>query len=75
MLSTYLRWHGQTLLMNGMRTDMVELLPMSMKVLDMVPDDTGIWLFHCHVNDHIKAGMLALFTVEKNNDTQSINSP
>jgi FtsP/CotA-like multicopper oxidase with cupredoxin domain len=64
-------WHGQTLLMNGMRTDMVELLPMSMKVLDMVPDDTGIWLFHCHVNDHIKAGMLALFTVEKNNQTQS----
>ncbi len=60
-------WHGNTLLMNGMRTDMVELLPMSMKVLDMVPDDTGIWLFHCHVNDHIKAGMLALFTVEKNN--------
>ncbi|HMK32546.1 MAG TPA: multicopper oxidase domain-containing protein, partial [Nitrosopumilaceae archaeon] len=57
-------WHGQTLLMNGMRTDMVELLPMSMKVLDMVPDDTGIWLYHCHVNDHLKAGMLALFTVQ-----------
>ena len=62
-------WHGQTLLMNGMRTDMVELLPMSMKVLDMVPDDTGIWLFHCHVNDHIKAGMLSLFTVEKNDQS------
>jgi FtsP/CotA-like multicopper oxidase with cupredoxin domain len=59
-------WHGQTLLSNGMRTDMVELLPMSMKVLDMVPDDTGIWLYHCHVNDHLKAGMLALFTVQKN---------
>jgi FtsP/CotA-like multicopper oxidase with cupredoxin domain len=66
-------WHGNTLLMNGMRTDMVELLPMSMKVLDMVPDDTGIWLFHCHVNDHIKAGMLALFTVEKGNTTQGVS--
>ena len=56
-------WHGQTLLMNGMRTDMVELLPMSMKTLDMIPDNKGTWLFHCHVNDHIEAGMLALFTV------------
>jgi FtsP/CotA-like multicopper oxidase with cupredoxin domain len=56
-------WHGQTLLMSGMRMDMVELLPMSMKTLDMVPDSPGTWLYHCHVNDHITAGMLALFTV------------
>ena len=48
---------------NGMRTDMVDLLPMSMKTLDMVPDDKGTWLFHCSVNDHILAGMLALYTV------------
>lgn len=66
-------WHGNTLLMNGMRTDMVELLPMSMKTLDMYPDNPGNWLFHCHVNDHIIGGMLALYTVEKNNDTQSTN--
>ena len=56
-------WHGQTLIMNEMRTDMVELLPMSMKVLDMYPDNTGTWLYHCHVNDHLTAGMLALFSV------------
>lgn len=56
-------WHGETLLMNGMRTDMVELMPMSMKVLDMYPDNTGTWLYHCHVNDHLTAGMLSLFTV------------
>ena len=57
-------WHGETLLMDGMRTDMVELLPMSMKVLDMYPDNVGTWLYHCHVNDHISAGMLSLFTVQ-----------
>jgi FtsP/CotA-like multicopper oxidase with cupredoxin domain len=58
-------WHGQTLTMSmGGRTDMVELLPNSMKILDMVPDNPGTWLFHCHVNDHISAGMLALFSVE-----------
>jgi FtsP/CotA-like multicopper oxidase with cupredoxin domain len=56
-------WHGQTLLMGGMRMDMVELLPMSMKVLDMTPDNPGTRLYHCHVNDHIQAGMQALFTI------------
>jgi manganese oxidase len=57
-------WHGQTLLHLGMRTDGVELLPMSMKTLDMVPDSPGVWLYHCHVNDHITAGMLARFEVQ-----------
>jgi hephaestin len=58
-------WHGETLLMNGMRTDMVELLPMSMKVLDMYPDNAGTWLYHCHVTDHLTAGMLSLFIVKE----------
>jgi FtsP/CotA-like multicopper oxidase with cupredoxin domain len=56
-------WHGQTVLWADMRTDIVELLPASMKVADMVPDNPGIWLYHCHVNDHIDAGMLARFEV------------
>jgi FtsP/CotA-like multicopper oxidase with cupredoxin domain len=34
-----------------------------MKVLDMVPDAAGTWLYHCHVNDHILAGMMALYKV------------
>ncbi len=56
-------WHGQTGLFMGIRTDMIELMPGSMKVLDMVPDEPGIWLMHCHTNDHILAGMQALFRV------------
>ena len=56
-------WHGNTLTMMGMRTDMVELLPMSMKVLDMEPDNPGVWLFHCHVNDHLDSGMLTTYEV------------
>lgn len=55
--------HGQTFLWMGMRTDMVELLPGSMKTVDMEPDNPGTWLVHCHVDDHIIAGMMALFTV------------
>jgi hephaestin len=56
-------WHGQTGLWMGARTDIIELLPASMKVFDMVPDNPGIWLLHCHVNDHITAGMLTRFDV------------
>ncbi len=57
-------WHGNTGLFNGMRTDVIDLLPMTMKVLDMEPDNPGIWLFHCHVNDHIDAGMLTRYEVK-----------
>jgi FtsP/CotA-like multicopper oxidase with cupredoxin domain len=31
-----------------------------MKVFDMVLDADGTWLFHCFVNDHISAGMMAV---------------
>lgn len=50
-------WHGNTVLAMGMRTDVVSLLPAAMVVADMEPDDPGTWLFHCHVTDHINAGM------------------
>jgi hypothetical protein len=56
-------WHGNTVTMNGMRSDMLQLLPGMMSVADMDPDARGTWLFHCHVNDHILAGMLALYHV------------
>jgi hephaestin len=56
-------WHGNTVTTNGMRSDMIQLLPGMMMVSDMVPDDPGTWLFHCHVNDHIAAGMLARYKV------------
>jgi len=56
-------WHGNTVVANGMRTDVVSLLPAQMITADMTPDDPGIWLFHCHVNDHIIAGMLTRYQV------------
>jgi FtsP/CotA-like multicopper oxidase with cupredoxin domain len=30
---------------------------------DMKADNPGAWLFHCHVNDHITAGMIARYRV------------
>lgn len=56
-------WHANTVTVMGMRTDVVSLLPMGMMVADMVPDDPGTWLYHCHVNDHLTAGMTALYSV------------
>jgi FtsP/CotA-like multicopper oxidase with cupredoxin domain len=56
-------WHGNTVTALGMRTDVVSLLPATMVTADMVPDDPGTWLFHCHVNDHITAGMMVRYRV------------
>lgn len=56
-------WHGNTVTALGMRTDVVSLLPATMVTADMVPDNPGTWLFHCHVNDHITAGMLVRYRV------------
>jgi hephaestin len=56
-------WHGNDVTSMGMRTDVVSLLPASMVVADMRPDNPGTWLFHCHVADHIAAGMQATYTV------------
>lgn len=57
-------WHGQTVTFMGMHTDTLNLGPMGMMVADMVPDNPGTWLFHCHVNDHLDGGMYALFKVD-----------
>ena len=57
-------WHGKTLRFRGRHTDVIELLPGSMATADMLADNPGTWLLHCHVADHIHAGMLATFTIE-----------
>jgi FtsP/CotA-like multicopper oxidase with cupredoxin domain len=56
-------WHGQTVVTNGMRTDLAQLGPMAMVVADMTPDNPGTWLFHCHVNIHLAGGMEARYQV------------
>lgn len=56
-------WHGNTLLQDGRRVDVTELLPASVKTLDMIPDNPGTWMYHCHVTEHIDMGMQVLYTV------------
>jgi FtsP/CotA-like multicopper oxidase with cupredoxin domain len=56
-------WHGNTVTIAGMRTDITFLGPMAMVVADMIPDDVGTWLFHCHVSFHNEAGMAVRYRV------------
>ncbi|MBI5510950.1 MAG: multicopper oxidase domain-containing protein [Deltaproteobacteria bacterium] len=50
-------FHANTLDWHGNMVDTVEVFPASTTQADMVTDNPGIWMFHCHVNDHIYAGM------------------
>ena len=56
-------WHGNVVTVNGSRTDVVLLSPAQMVTADMVPDNVGTWMYHCHVSEHMMAGMTALYRV------------
>jgi hephaestin len=56
-------WHGNTVLVGGQRTDVVAISPTQMITADMVADNPGTWLFHCHVSDHMEGGMVARYEV------------
>lgn len=57
-------WHGAVVKVEG-RTyaDVIELAPASARVADMVVDNPGTWLVHCHIADHMMAGMYATYIV------------
>jgi manganese oxidase len=56
-------WHGLTVTDGQRHLDVVELLPGSMVTVDMLADNPGTWLLHCHVSDHMESGMMATFTI------------
>lgn len=58
-------WHGNTVVVGGQRTDVLSVVSAQMIAADMVPDAPGIWLFHCHISDHMLAGMDARYEVER----------
>lgn len=62
-------WHGETVTIGAphiaRRTDVIELLPATMVTADMSADNPGEWLFHCHVFDHIHAGMSATYEIRQ----------
>ncbi len=57
-------WHGLRVIEEGKRrTDVVDLLPATMKTADLLADNPGSWLFQCHVAEHMREGMFARLTV------------
>jgi FtsP/CotA-like multicopper oxidase with cupredoxin domain len=57
-------WHGNVVLAKGHRTDVLSLSSAEMLTADMVPDNPGIWMYHCHFDDHMNTGMATLYKVE-----------
>lgn len=45
------------------RADVFDLFPGTFQTVEMIPQNPGVWLLHCHVTDHIHAGMEATYTV------------
>eukprot|EP00079_Xenopus_tropicalis_P012612 XP_002939767.2 PREDICTED: hephaestin-like protein 1 [Xenopus tropicalis] len=51
------------------RADVFDLFPGTFQTIELVADNPGTWLLHCHVSDHIHAGMETVFTVKKSGKT------
>ncbi|KAJ3589453.1 hypothetical protein NHX12_010298 [Muraenolepis orangiensis] len=45
------------------RADVFDLFPGTFQTVEMQVGNPGIWLLHCHVTDHIHAGMETTFTI------------
>ncbi|XP_041038821.1 ceruloplasmin [Carcharodon carcharias] len=56
-------FHGQTLIDRHHHVDTISLFPATFVTAEMVPKNPGTWLLSCQVNDHVEAGMQALFKV------------
>jgi len=59
----FLHWHGNTVLVGGRRTDLVEVLPLASVVADMVPDRSGTWLLHTRTGAREGSGTGGLYRV------------
>nr|XP_046267166.1 ferroxidase HEPHL1 isoform X2 [Scatophagus argus] len=47
------------------RADVFDLFPGTFQTVEMTAGNPGTWLLHCHVTDHIHAGMETTFTIEE----------
>ena len=56
-------WHGETVTDGQHRMDVVQLLPGGTETVDMIADNPGTWMLHCHVSEHMELGMMASFTI------------
>jgi FtsP/CotA-like multicopper oxidase with cupredoxin domain len=57
-------WHANTVMLDERATDVVPLMPAEMHTVDMVAENPGMWMFHCHVEGHLAIGMYTHYMVE-----------
>ncbi|XP_032993749.1 hephaestin isoform X2 [Lacerta agilis] len=70
-------FHAETFIYRSGKTyraDVVDLFPGTFEVVEMLVGNPGTWLLHCHVADHIHAGMETLFTVFPKHDKERADS-
>lgn len=56
------------------RADVYDLFPGTFQTIELTAGNPGQWLLHCHVTDHIHAGMEALLTVHSKGSQSTRNS-
>ena len=56
-------WHGNVVTVDKHHTDIFPLSPAQFVTADMVPDSPGTWMFHCHVDEHMRLGMMTMYQV------------
>jgi manganese oxidase len=57
-------WHANTVMLDERATDVVPLLPAEMHTVDMVAENPGMWMFHCHIEAHLASGMYTHYMVD-----------
>jgi manganese oxidase len=56
-------WHGKTVTHHGRSEDVIPLVPAQTETVDMLADNPGTWMFQCHVDEHLEAGMMATYRI------------
>ncbi|XP_075404832.1 ferroxidase HEPHL1 [Tenrec ecaudatus] len=66
-----IHYHAESFLFKvsqSYREDVFDLFPGTFQTIELYADHPGTWLLHCHVSDHIHAGMETTYTVLRNLD-------
>ncbi|XP_072525444.1 hephaestin-like protein 1a [Salminus brasiliensis] len=53
------------------RADVYDLFPGTFQTVELIAGTPGTWLLHCHVTDHIHAGMETTFTILENDTKET----
>lgn len=65
-------WHGNLVNVRGQYMDVIPSIgPAQFVTADMTPDMAGTWMFHCHVDDHMKGGMQTMYRVLDANEQKA----